>query len=106
MPDTPFLSATEHALAVRNRHVTSTQLTDLYIGRIHQHNPALQAVVVGNEGAARQTARERDEDLKHDVVRGPLHGVAVTVKEAFNVAGSRRPSTFPNSRTTAPPRTH
>ena len=82
-----FLSAVEHSRTIRERRATSQELTELYVSRIRQHNPALHAIVIGNETAALQSARERDDDLRRDVVRGPLHGVPVTVKEAFNLTG-------------------
>lgn len=83
----PFASASEHALAVRTGAVSCRALAELYLRRIHEHNPALRSIVVSNEADARRTADARDEDLARGIVRGPLHGVPVTVKEAFNLAG-------------------
>ena len=95
MADSPFASATEHATAIREKEVSCRELAELYIGRIHQHNPALHAIVISNEADAIRTARERDDDLSRNIVRGPLHGVPVTVKEAFNLTGLKTTVNFP-----------
>lgn len=80
---------------VGSGQISSRQLTELYIGRIQQHNPALHAIVIGNDADALRTARERDDDLRNGNVRGPLHGVPVTVKESFNLAGLKTTVNFP-----------
>jgi len=95
MADSPFASASEHATSVRKKEVSCRELADLYIGRIHKHNPALHSIVISNEADAIRTACERDDDLTHNIVRGPLHGVPVTVKEAFNLTGLKTTVNFP-----------
>ena len=95
MADSPFASASEHATAIREKEVSCRELAELYIGRIHKHNPALHAIVINNEADAIRTAGERDDDLTHNIVRGPLHGVPVTVKEAFNLTGLKTTVNFP-----------
>jgi amidase len=87
MPALTFTSATELAAAVRGRSVSSVDLTRSYIDAIQKTNPSLNAIVVSNEADAVRTARERDDEFQKGVVRGPLHGVPVTVQEAFNLAG-------------------
>lgn len=84
----PFASACEHLVSLREGRATSRGLTDLYLDRIRRHNPALHAIVTHNETEARRTACERDDDLAHGIARGPLHGLPVTVKEAFNLNGT------------------
>jgi amidase len=95
MTTSAFASATEHATAIRGKEVSCQALAELYIGRINKHNPALNAIVIRNEADAIRTARERDDDLTNNVVRGPLHGVPVTVKESFNVTGLKTTVNFP-----------
>lgn len=91
----PFASATELAGLVRHKHVTAVELTHLYLDRIHTLNPALQAIVVPNREAALRTAQDLDRELAAGRVRGPLHGVPVTVKESFNIAGLKTTVNFP-----------
>src|SRR5688572_9499896 len=95
MTATPFASACELAAMIRNGQISAYQLTELYLARIQQHNPALNAIAIGNDADALRTARERDDDLRKNSVRGPLHGVPVTVKESFNLTGLKTTVNFP-----------
>jgi Asp-tRNA(Asn)/Glu-tRNA(Gln) amidotransferase A subunit family amidase len=45
-----FASAHEHAISIREKGVSCRELVELYIGRIHHHNPALVEGVVCNLG--------------------------------------------------------
>jgi len=83
----PFAAATAHAALIRGRTETSEALTAAYLARIGRLNPTLHAIVVDNEAEARAEARARDAELAEGVVRGPLHGVPVTVKESYDLAG-------------------
>jgi amidase len=93
--DFAFASANEHAISIREKGVSCRELAELYIERIHKHNPALHAIVISNEADAIRTACERDDDLTNKIVRGPLHGVPVTVKESFNLTGVKTTVNFP-----------
>ena len=88
----PFSSASELARCIRAREVGSEELLDVYLGRVAAHNPEINAVVVLVEEQARKAAREADAALAADSVLGPLHGVPLTIKESFNLAGT--PTTF------------
>jgi amidase len=90
-----FASAGELAALIASGRVSSQQATQHFLDRIQTHNPALHAIVIGNDADALRTARERDDDLAKGIVRGPLHGVPVTVKESFNLAGLRTTVNFP-----------
>jgi Asp-tRNA(Asn)/Glu-tRNA(Gln) amidotransferase A subunit family amidase len=67
--------------------------------------PALNAVVVWQVEHARERARVADAAVARGERWGPLHGIPMTVKESFNVAGL--PTTFGNhcGRTISPPKT-
>lgn len=82
----PLASACGHAAAIRDGRQSSLSLTELYLRRIDRFH-SLHAVVTGNGEDAVRTARECDEELARGSLRGPLHGVPVTVKESFAVAG-------------------
>ena len=59
-----------------------------------RYNPALNAVVAWQVDQARERARDADAALARGEVWGPLHGVPMTVKESFDVAGL--PTTWGN----------
>lgn len=90
----PFSSATELARRIAQGQETSEALTEEYLERIRVFNPGLAAIVQENAEGARSTARERDGELDGGGARGPLHGVPVTVKEAFDMKGFRTTVNF------------
>jgi amidase len=61
----------------------------MLLARIDAINPAVNAVVERRVEAALQEATAADQALADGVdgARGPLHGVPMTIKESFNVAG-------------------
>ena len=83
----PFATAIELAAAIRNRHASSLELTDMYIERVERYDNRTNAVVVRDFERAREAAKDADSALAGGEAAGPLHGVPITVKEAFNVAG-------------------
>jgi len=71
---------------VRRGKVSSRELTELVLARIDAANPDLNAVVEVRREAALEAAAA-DEAVARGERVGPLHGVPMTIKEAFNVAG-------------------
>src|SRR5918998_4512112 len=88
MNETPvFGSATDAARALRRRELSSRELTEMLLTRIDSVNPALNAVVELRREAALQEAAAADEATARGSDVGPLHGVPMTIKDSFNVAG-------------------
>jgi len=85
------LSASEIARHVANGLLSSREVVEAHIRRIEAVNPRLNAVVVPLFEQARIEARHADEMRARCAVLGPLHGVPITLKESFMVAGT--PST-------------
>jgi amidase len=81
-----FQSATDAADMLRRKQVSSRELTDLVLAQIDAVNPSLNAVIELRREAALKEAVMADGQLA-DGPRGPLLGVPITIKEAFNVAG-------------------
>ena len=81
------LSTTELARRIREGELTSSEALEYFIARVEKLDPPLNAVVVRRFDEARQRAREADEALARGEHWGPLHGVPMTVKETFEVAG-------------------
>ena len=82
----PFNPAREQLAALENGDVTSTDLVDAAIARIHDVDRTINAVVVRDFDRARKAAVEADRERRSGGNR-PLLGLPVTVKEAFDVAG-------------------
>lgn len=84
MADLAFRSARQLAAMVRKRKLGCVELLDHFVARIERHDGAINAVVVRDFEAARRRAKALDR-MKAPL--GPLHGVPMTVKESFDVAG-------------------
>jgi amidase len=72
---------------LRCKEISSRELTEELLARIDSVNPALNAVVELRREAALQEATTADEAITHGGDVGPLHGVPMTIKDSFNVAG-------------------
>ena len=81
------LPAHRLAALIRTRKLGSLELLDHFLARIAAHNPTLNAVCVLDAERARKRARALDRALSRGERRGPLHGLPMTVKESFDVAG-------------------
>lgn len=82
-----YSSAVELARAIRAREVSSLELTELYIERVEKYDSQINAVVVHDFERGREAAVAADEALARGDQVGPLHGVPMTIKEAYNVDG-------------------
>src|SRR5258705_2640020 len=87
MLDIPFRSAKQLAADVRKKKIGFLELVDLCPARVEKYDGALNAVVVRDFERARTRARAADRALARRQVWGPLHGVPMTIKESYDVAG-------------------
>lgn len=87
MDEIIYASATTLAQAIRAKKVSSEEVVNAYLKRIEAVNPRLNAIVQLTGDAALARAREADAALAREAIKGPLHGVPITVKDAFETAG-------------------
>jgi amidase len=87
--DLTFATARDAAAAIRRRAVSSRELTERMLARIERHQPALRAMATVTGDAALAAARAADAALARGAALGPLHGVPITIKDAFAMAGVR-----------------
>jgi amidase len=80
-------SATTLAKAIRAKEVSSEEVVRACIERVRAVNPKLSAVVQLPAEEALAQAREADSALARGEVKGPLHGVPFTLKDAIETAG-------------------
>ncbi len=85
--DLAFASIPELGALLRSGAVTSLALTELFLGRLRQFDPTLQAVVTLVTDRALDTARARDRELAAGVDRGPLHGIPYGAKDLLAATG-------------------
>lgn len=93
--NTTDMSATALAKAIRAGRLSSLDATKAFLARIAERNKAINALVLVDEKGALATARAADRMLAKGKSMGPLHGVPITVKEAFDVKGWRTTSSHP-----------
>lgn len=87
MTDVALLPAKRLASLIRRGKIGCLELLDHYLARVERYNPALNAIIVSDIPKARRRARAADRALAKGEVWGPLHGVPMTVKDSFDVAG-------------------
>jgi amidase len=80
-------SATDTTRILNRKEISSRELTEMLLARIEAVNPALNAVVEFRREAALEEAVEADEAIARGSDVGSLHGVPMTIKDSFNVAG-------------------
>jgi amidase len=95
MDNPAFASATRLAADLRDRKIGCVELLDFFLARADKYNPQLNAIIAWQIDKARDRARAADEALVKGESWGPLHGLPMTVKESFNLAGL--PTTFGNA---------
>ena len=83
-----FKSAVEIARLIRKREVRAIDALAHFLARVEKYNPKLNAVIWLDAGRASERAKAADAALAKGEVWGPLHGVPMTIKESYNVAGS------------------
>ena len=83
-----FAGARELARRIRAKEVSSLELTRHFIARIERLDAALNAVVVRTFERAVEDAKAADAALGRGGAVGPLHGVPLTIKESYVMAGT------------------
>lgn len=83
----PFRSAVELSSLLRDGAIGSEELTRLFIARIEQYDDQLNAVVVRDFERALEAARRADAAYARGEILGPLHGLPMTIKESYDIAG-------------------
>jgi amidase len=87
MTDTAYLPALTLAAMVRRREVGCVELLEHFLARVAAFDGEINALCQLDPDTARDRARAADRAIARGDPTGPLHGVPMTVKEAFDVAG-------------------
>jgi amidase len=85
----PSLDATSMATALRHGEISSYELVRAHLDRVERHNSALNALVTINAERALERARQADQASSQGECWGALHGIPITVKDAFLTKGLR-----------------
>jgi aspartyl-tRNA(Asn)/glutamyl-tRNA(Gln) amidotransferase subunit A len=74
--------------ALRARETTAEEVTNQCLRRIEHSDPELNAFITVLADQARAQAQDADREINAGRYRGPLHGVPISVKDLFDVAGT------------------
>src|SRR5688572_8825951 len=77
------------ATLVRNKKISSVELTKLYLNRLKKFGDTLQCVITIMEETALQQAKKADDEIAKGKYRGPLHGIPYGVKDLLAVEGTK-----------------
>src|SRR5947207_1822919 len=77
------------ARAIKARETTVEAVVDRCLHRIAERNGTLNAFITVFENEAREQAREADREIGAGRYLGPLHGVPLSVKDLFDLAGTK-----------------
>ena len=72
---------------IRTRQVTSQELTEMYLTRLHRYNGLLNNVVTFLDDHGRAEARRADQEIAAGRYKGPLHGIPWGAKDIIAVKG-------------------
>jgi Asp-tRNA(Asn)/Glu-tRNA(Gln) amidotransferase A subunit family amidase len=89
MAELHFLSAVGMAEQVRQKKISPVELVDAHFARIAEVNPRLNAFVALDEERARRDALNLEAEAMSGKLRGPLHGVPISIKSSIDTAGMR-----------------
>ncbi len=84
LEDAAFCSIPELSYMIRNRLVTSLELTEMYLNRLKRIGPKLECIVTLTEDLALAQAKRADEEIARGKYRGLLHGIPYGIKDLFS----------------------
>jgi Asp-tRNA(Asn)/Glu-tRNA(Gln) amidotransferase A subunit family amidase len=85
--DIAFATVAQLGEWIRTRKLTSTRLTQIYLGRLKRFNKQLNCVITLCEDHALAQAKQADKEIAAGHYRGPLHGIAWGAKDLLDTAG-------------------
>jgi aspartyl-tRNA(Asn)/glutamyl-tRNA(Gln) amidotransferase subunit A len=88
----PFATISELSAALRNREISSVELTKFFARRLETFGPQYNALACSLAKEGHKAAKDVDDDLKRERFRGPLQGIPYAVKDLLAVA--KHPTTW------------
>ncbi|MGZ5254609.1 MAG: amidase [Flavitalea sp.] len=87
--DLAFYPVLKLASLIKNRKISSLELTQFFLERLKKYNDTLHCVISFTEERALAQARMADDEIKKGKYRGPLHGIPYGIKDLFAVKGTK-----------------
>ena len=87
LEDVAFWPVVQLAQLIKTRQVTSLELTQMYLARLHKYNGKLNCVVTFLDDLAIAQAKQADAEIAAGKYKGPLHGIPWGAKDIIAVKG-------------------
>jgi Asp-tRNA(Asn)/Glu-tRNA(Gln) amidotransferase A subunit family amidase len=87
LEDLAFASVVDLGQLLKTRKITSVELTEMYLGRLHKYNGKLNCVVTFCDEVAMTQAKQADAEIAAGKYRGPLHGIPWGAKDIIAMKG-------------------
>jgi len=84
-----WYSVSQLASLLKNKKISSVELTKLFIERIKKYGDSLQCVISVTEEIAMAEAAKADAEIAAGKYKGPLHGIPYGLKDLFAVKGTK-----------------
>ena len=84
-----FYSIQQLASLIKNKKITSVQLTKFFLERLKKYGDTLHCVISLTEDIAMEEAQEADKEISAGKYRGLLHGIPYGLKDLFAVKGTK-----------------
>ena len=83
MPDDElaFAPAFQLRKLIDNKEVSVPELTEMFLRRIDDQNPQLNAYLTVTGDQAMRSAREAQDEISRGQIKGPLHGIPISIKD-------------------------
>lgn len=85
--DLAFYSIPQLASLIKNKKISSLELTQIFVERLKKYNDILQCTITITEEMALEQAKTMDTELANGKYRGILHGIPYGVKDLMAVEG-------------------
>ena len=82
-----FDSAHEILEKIKQREVSSLEVLESFLAQVEKVNPTINAIIALDIERAKEKAIEADNKINLKSKLGPLHGLPMTIKDAFEVEG-------------------
>lgn len=83
-----FYSIPQLASLIKNKNISSVELTKFFLERIKKYTPILHCAIETTETIAIKQAEKADADLAKGIYKSPLQGIPYGIKDLFAVAGT------------------
>ena len=87
--DIYYTSASELGERIRRRELSPVEVVEAHLARIEALEPRLNSFITLMADDARAAARQAESELERGEYRGPLHGIPLGIKDAYDTRGVR-----------------